>query len=57
MLFDGSLLDAGVPIECLLRHHYFTFSLSRLVRHQHTSIMASPIPVSLVIEKSISAQL
>jgi hypothetical protein len=47
--------NAGMPIKSSVRHRKFSVSLRRLVRHRHSGIMVSPVP--LVTDQSVSAQL
>ncbi len=48
-------MDAGVPIKSSVRHRKFSVNLQRLVRHRHSGIVVSPVP--LVTDQSVSAQL
>jgi hypothetical protein len=48
-------MDAGMPIKSSVQHHYFSVNLPRSVRHWHSGIVVSPVP--LVTDQSVSAQL
>ncbi len=48
-------INGGLPIKSSVRHRQFSVSLQRLVRHRHSGIMVSPVP--LVTDQSVSAQL
>ncbi len=38
-------MDAGMPTKSSVRHQKFSFSLQGLIRHQHSGIMVSPVPL------------
>ncbi len=47
--------DARMPMKSSVRHRKFSISLYCFVRHHHSGIMVSPVP--LVTDQSVSAQL